>query len=192
MNDRIVILGWGSLIYEPRELSEQIIGTWIEDGPKLPIEFSRVSSSRKKALTLVIDPDNGSKIKTSYIISKREKIKDCVEDLRKREGTSINRIGVIDLKDRYEKRFKYPKVAEKIQDWAEHKNIATVVWTDLPSNFAEESNNEETFSVENAIKHLNSLKPDGLLEAKKYIKKAPRFVATPLRAKLNSTNWVDQ
>lgn len=35
---RIVFLGWGSLIWDPRELP--VIGDWQSGGPVLPIEFS--------------------------------------------------------------------------------------------------------------------------------------------------------
>ena len=50
------ILGWGSLIWDPRDL-QQHIGPWLKLGPVLPIESSRVSSGRW--LTLVIDDENG-------------------------------------------------------------------------------------------------------------------------------------
>jgi len=59
MSKGIAILGWGSLIYELGELESYVASDWKDGGPKLPIEFSRVSSSRDGALTLVIDEKNG-------------------------------------------------------------------------------------------------------------------------------------
>jgi hypothetical protein len=34
----IVCIGWGSLVYEPRELA---CGRWHDDGSSLPVEFVR-------------------------------------------------------------------------------------------------------------------------------------------------------
>ncbi len=46
----IVVLGWGSLYWAPREL--RIRDGWQADGPHLPVEFVRVSSDGR--LTLVL------------------------------------------------------------------------------------------------------------------------------------------
>ena len=40
----IAILGWGSLIWDPRDL--QFDGQWRENGPLFPIEFSRPSPTQ--------------------------------------------------------------------------------------------------------------------------------------------------
>ncbi len=41
---KIAILGWGSLIWDRRDL--QIAGDWQQGGPVLPIEFSRIYPTR--------------------------------------------------------------------------------------------------------------------------------------------------
>ena len=46
----IVCIGWGSLVWDPRDLP---FGPWHDDGPSLPVEFVRESSNRR--ITLVID-----------------------------------------------------------------------------------------------------------------------------------------
>lgn len=51
---KIVCLGWGSLVWDPKELL--IDGHWNTDGPLLPIEFCRQSQDGR--LTLVIDPQS--------------------------------------------------------------------------------------------------------------------------------------
>jgi hypothetical protein len=56
---KIVILGWVSLIWDPRGLPRE--GPWQEGGPIFPIEFSRVSNDCR--LTLVIDPVDGSPLR---------------------------------------------------------------------------------------------------------------------------------
>lgn len=49
---KIAILAWGSLYWDKRTLAIQ--SEWNEDGPTLPIAFSRISKDGR--LTLVIDP----------------------------------------------------------------------------------------------------------------------------------------
>lgn len=188
MENGIVILGWGSLIYELRDLQESVKSNWHDGGPVLPIEFSRISSSRDNALTLVIDPINGVDIPTKYIISKRSDPKDVIYDLRNREGTVNRHIGIIDL-IKGEEYSKFPGVIESIRKWCKDYGFRAVVWTDLPSNFEEKSFNNEQFSIETALNHLNSLTKSGNAKAKEYFKNAPDFVITPLRKRLVSLNW---
>ena len=52
---RIAVLAWGSLVWDRRELA--IVDHFKPNGPRLSLEFSRVSGDRR--LTLVIDEDNG-------------------------------------------------------------------------------------------------------------------------------------
>ena len=83
---RIAILGWGSLIWDDNwpKFDEQR-GEWLEDGPILPLEFSRVSGkTRGGALTLVIDEANGRECQVMYAMSKRRYPDDAIADLRDR------------------------------------------------------------------------------------------------------------
>ncbi len=54
---KIAILGWGSLIREPRGLP--IDGEWQKDGPVLWIEFSRISQRGARAGCRCASPRNG-------------------------------------------------------------------------------------------------------------------------------------
>ena len=87
---RIAILGWGSLIKQPKRLPLQ--GGWKSDGPVLKIEFSRISNDGR--LTLVIDP-LGSEIKTYHARSARTELDDAICDLMIRERTSKENIKTI-------------------------------------------------------------------------------------------------
>ena len=78
---KIAILGWGSLIKEPRDLP--IASEWQPDGPKLWIEFSRISRKGKRAgcLTLVIDERCESEVTTFHVLSKSADLPQAVGDL---------------------------------------------------------------------------------------------------------------
>lgn len=59
---------------------------WEDDGPALKLEFSRISDTRKGAMTLVIDTDYGQQCIVQYALSTRANPADVVADLRCREG----------------------------------------------------------------------------------------------------------
>ena len=52
-----VVLAWGSLVWDPREL--QTAAKFAPDGPLLPIEFCRISADGR--LTLAIDERFGAR-----------------------------------------------------------------------------------------------------------------------------------
>jgi hypothetical protein len=185
VSNKIAVLGWGSLIWDPRPEFDRQVNTWSHGGPLLPVEFCRVSGTRGNALTLVIDGSLGTKVETLYAISKRSDLNDVVADLRRREGTSAENIGYINAITGNE-RGHDARTIDVIRDWAETKGIQAVAWTDLQSNFPER---EPSIFLEAALKHLKSLKPDGIQKAVEYILKAPPQITTRLRAFIMSDDW---
>jgi hypothetical protein len=184
---QIVILGWGSLLWELGPLANWVRGPWYLDGPALPLEFSRISTSRRGALTVVIDPGHGSEVPTFFIESRRGDLNDTACDLRTREGTLIRNIGVIDLQSGFA-RGKTPELVDRIQCWARSRDIEGVVWTDLRSNFAEITGSE--FSLDNAVNYLRRLSRDAASNARRYINNVPFQIDTPLRHALDRDNWL--
>ena len=182
---RIAIIGWGSLVWDPRPDFDSQIGNWASGGPVLPVEFCRISSSRKGALTLVIEKDLGTEVETFYAISRRRDPQDAVCDLRSREGTILQKIGFADLSTG-EQRSRDAEVAKIIKDWATQKNIQFVVWTDLESNFQVKKSTE---FCDAALNHLKSLSSDGVREAVKYIVRTPQQINTRLRQWLATVDW---
>ena len=177
---RFAILGWGSLIWDPRDLP--VTGEWFADGPTLPIEFSRVSSDKR--LTLVIDEQNGTQVPTQYIQSPRNELSRVISDLQSREGMpSARHIGFVD-RSAEKRSARINSIAKTIEDWASARNIEAVVWTDLPPNFAERCGT--LFSVEAAAQHLQSLSPTESEKALCYIRRAPAEVETALRTYLRA------
>ncbi|BAV50373.1 Uncharacterized protein MLTONO_5471 [Mesorhizobium loti] len=181
---QIAILGWGSLIWDVRPEFDNYHDEWLPDGPVLPLEFSRISESRKGALTLVIDPQNGAPCTSAYALSTRSNPDDAIADLRCREGTIMRRIGFYfrDGSRRCE-----PPVPDTIAPWADGKGYDVVIWTGLPSNFRDEAG--KAFSVVEAISHLQALTAEGKGMAAAYVWSAPDLVRTPLRTVLQIAPW---
>lgn len=179
---RIAILGWGSLIWDRRDLP--ITGDWRRGGLVLPIEFSRISRSGERAggLTLVIDEQHGANVPTRFALSPCTNLDDAIADLRTREGTSSDRIGYVNLVRNTERdyaRQQHPHASDTIKAWAQAQPLDAVVWTALPSNFAEVA--QRPFSVEAAIQHLQALTEPAKSCALEYLQKAPPEVVTPVR-----------
>jgi len=184
---RHVILGWGSLLWGKGSFPLPLSSQWDSAELLLPLEFSRVSQSRQGALTLVIDPENGEHCPTSFANSSRNLLADAICDLRCREGTISRRIGFVDLVSGAERSNVYPGLGDMLRCWAEERGFASVVWTDLPSNFNEDDRGP--FTVESATEYLRGLNPDGARRAREYITCTPANVVTPLRRHLENSDW---
>jgi len=180
---RIVLLGWGSLIWSPNGLP--IVGDWHPGGPVLPIEFSRVSQDGR--LTLVIDELNGTEVCTRYALSPRTDLKDAVEDLMRRECTVPDCIGFVDLANGTTNQI-YSSITKQIRDWPRRSGVDAVIWTALKSNFEERT--AEQFAVERAITYLQSLRGSERENAFNYIRKAPEEVNTSLRRALDELGFI--
>jgi hypothetical protein len=179
---KIAILGWGSLLWDECQSFDKQHFPWTYDGPELKLEFSRISSTRNGALTLVIDNhqgvDNEDLLPTTTVawcLSKRTTLEDAVCDLRCREGTIIKNIG------------QPSNYTPGIAAWAKAKSIDAVIWTALESNFQKEMS--KGFSVNNAIEYLRALPPNGKAKAAEYVWRAPSFVKTRLRDALQGAPW---
>jgi hypothetical protein len=185
----IAILGWGSLLWEGGLEFDRWHDPWEFDGPTLKLEFSRISEKRLKALTLVIDPEHGAESVVAWCLSKRETLADAICDLRVREGTTLNNIGRVAIT---------PGVAPlncgvsegAIAAWAGTKQIDSVIWTALKSNFPEKTS--QPFSVAAVLSHVKGLTPEGKVKAAEYIWRAPEFVKTPVRTALQKEPWFSE
>ncbi len=177
MEKRIALLGWGSLLWDNDKQFDDLHEPWQCNGPKLKLEFSRISSSRSGALTLVIDPDNGFTNSVCWTLSGRTDISDVIQDLKKREKTKCRYIGRFSIGGD-EHSFDCRSLSA-IRSWAIERGLYGVVWTDLPCNFKKETG--DAFSVHSALQYLKSLDNYVSSNALDYIKKAPNSIQTPLR-----------
>ncbi|MBL1436986.1 MAG: hypothetical protein COB08_012430 [Rhodobacteraceae bacterium] len=182
---KIAIIGWGSLIWDLEILTPHVAGEWhMEGGPRLPMEFSRVSPKRKLGLVVCLDPKAGVPCKTHIIRSTRENIHDAISDLQARERAPDGLIGA------YHADFQHgrmPDVVARVQKWCAQMGWDGAVWTDLEPNF--EAHTMRGFSVAEGICYLKTLGGESLEEAYAYIENAPVQTATPLRAALAKDAW---
>jgi len=183
---KIAILGWGSLIWQPRDLP--IEGTFQAGGPTLPIEFCRISSSAR--LTLVIDEWHGVPVRAYVAKSEKTDLHSAMEDLRIREGMpTAKRVGFIDNKNGKRcdlAQDAHPNAVVEIDNWLEQSPYDIAIWTALGTNFSQRGKGKEVFSVAAAVLYLERLSESDRAIALEYIRKAPAEVITPVRDAVNA------
>lgn len=184
---RIAFLGWGSLLWEGGCEFDSWHDPWRYDGPKLKIEFSRISTSRLGALTLVIDTEHGSTTKVAWCLSKRDKMEDAVTDLRCREGTTNENIRFVRLEEQPAVPVDTVETKGLIVAWAREKNLEAVVWTALKSNFQKKV--KQPFSLDAVVNYIKTLPPEGKVKAAEYVWRSPKFVQTAVRSALQQEPW---
>jgi hypothetical protein len=174
---KILILGWGSLIWRPDGL--KAVGDWCFDGPTLPIEFSRISDNKR--LTLVIDEINGVPVTTRFIRSACATLEDAIENLRVREGApSAKGIGYVNMADESFSATalkRHKATAYEIAKWGRTRSADAVVWTAVGARWTLEG----SFTVEAAAKYLVNLPEPERAQAHEYVFKAPEEIQTPVR-----------
>lgn len=185
MGNLIAVIGWGSLIWDARNL--RIKSRWYVDGPTLPIEFARISQNER--LTLVIQPGSPDQ-KTLWAASACQNLAEARENLRIREGGASAR-DIHSLTSNGQTQGDVdPSILDKIRKWlATHPDIEAVVWTGLLSNWAERRNTE--FTPERAVAYLHELEarkgetPETYNGAREYVTFTPRQIQTPVRPRVN-------
>jgi len=183
---KIAIIGWGSLIWDPQDLPRE--GAWQRGGPKLPIEFSRISQDGR--LTLVIDESHGILVPTRYVLSPRTNLEDAIADLLVRERTTKKGIGFVDLKhNNLKTQGCSTKIGEIIRAWTKKTGFDSAIWTALEPNFKTEIRDD--FSIKRATEYLSNLPKTAKTHALNYFQNAPEEVLTPLRKALLKENIIE-
>ena len=168
----IACLGWGSLVWDPRELPVQ--GRWFEDGPLIPIEFARQSSDGR--LTLVIVPKSIS-VRTLWAPFSVDSIPAGREALRKREDVP-EKNQETSIAVWFSENQNAPALAS-ISRWAENLGLAAVLWTALPPRF--EKKDGRVPHVEEAVEYLRKLPHEQRRHAERYVRMTPVQIDTPYR-----------
>lgn len=132
---------------------------------------------------MVIDSENGVDTPVGWSMSRRRNVRAAMDDLKKREKTRDDYIGLYSVAG--ERRSRDEGAFSAIEDWAGARALDGVAWTDLASNFGQETG--ERYSVDAAIRYLETLRGHDRVQALRYIQNAPAFVRTPLRTAFLAT-----
>lgn len=173
--DRFACLGWGSLIWEPGELP--LSHEWRKDGPKLPLEFARISLDGR--VTLVVCKQ-GTVCPTLWNTLSSTSLGRAREALAIREDLPSTRNAAFwsgsGASDHYG--------TELVGAWAIKQGFAGVVWTGLPPKSPVTDQNDDYPSIEDVISHLSSLEGHSATRAEEYVRKAPNQIATAYRTRI--------
>ena len=170
----IACLGWGSLIWDPRELP--IRSAWFEDGPLIPLEFARKSQDGRITLVKV---DDAPAVRSLWALMDTVCLDDAKRRLAEREGVRKENIG----KHIGSWPHTSPPTISGLGEWAVARNIDAAVWTALPPKF----DNDETFPDEDQIiAYLGDLTGPERDEAERYVRQAPRQIDTRYRRRIEA------
>lgn len=179
----IACLGWGSLIWDPREL--QVQRQWFADGPFVQVEFVRKSNDGR--MTLVLD-SVATPVRSLWAVMDASDLASAKEVLRKRENipkAHAARIGSWSIGE------DLPALIVDLPRWAESCGVTSVIWTALPAKF----NDKEgiTPTPEQVVQYLAGLTGSVRDTAEQYVRFAPRQIDTRYRRRIEAAlQWTPQ
>jgi len=180
---KIACLGWGSLIWDPRELP--IRRYWFDDGPLAQIEFTRKSSDER--ITLVID-SKAEPVRLLWAQMLPMTLQGAKEALRDREGLREVKGWEAKIKG-WSATEKAPSLIPGLADWARAHEIEAVVWTSLSPKF----DDKDRPTIEDVVAHLKSLNGTMRENAERYIRRAPLQIDTEYRRRIEAElGWTYQ
>ena len=169
----IACLGWGSLVWDPRELPIQ--RRWFEDGPFINVEFVRQSQDDRMTLVLCGEV---SPVRSLWAVMLAPDLASARNMLRKREGCKLEAIGS------WSRGAASPVHITELPEWAKARGVSDVIWTALPSKF--EAVGGSVPSVDQVVEYLSGLTGPARDAAEKYIRFAPRQIDTPYRQRIEA------
>jgi len=173
---RIACLGWGSLVWDPKDLP--LGGPWLAEGPLVKVEFLRQSNNGR--ITLVVS-DVARPVPSMWTTLQSQSLAEAIEALRKREGIPVRNAGM--HIGSWEKGQAGPDNIEHLPEWAERENFDAVVWTALPPKFNQVEMVPTCIQI---IDYLKTLTGESRARAEEYIRKAPRHIDTVYRRRIEA------
>lgn len=177
----IACLGWGSLVWDSRELPIQ--PHWLGDGPLIEVEFLRLSKDGR--ITLVLQP-GVTPVRSLWAIMDCQDINDAKEALRRREGVPVNSMKHIGS---WSNGSPTPPGIHQLPKWAASRGIDAVIWTALPPKFE----NADVPTGEQILSYLGGLTGVARDNAEHYVRFTPRQIDTAYRRQIEATlHWTAQ
>ena len=158
-----------------------IAGPFREDGPRLPIEFSRVSLDGR--VTLVIDPA-APLLRTLWIPLAVESLEEATLALGRREKIVPEHWA--DWVGRHVREATEPPagILHGIDDWLAQHSLDAVVWTALPSRGPDGTRSVPKLAM--LLEYLEALSGETRARAEQYVRRTPRVVRTPHRVRFEA------
>lgn len=170
---KIACLGWGSLIWDPRDLP--VRGKWFEDGPLINVELARQSNDGRITLVLA---ESGTVVRSLWALMDCDSVEIAREALRSREGVPKSKPDLIGTLSRGEKP---SSCLSTCSDWLVHQGLDAAVWTALPPKF---DNVDQFPSQAQVVGYLEGLRGPARENAERYIRKTPIQVDTNYRREI--------
>ena len=168
----IACLGWGSLVWDARELPIQ--RQWFADGPLVKVEFLRQSMDNR--ITLVLH-SSADPVRSLWALMAVGTLDEAKKALAAREGIKdeniTKHIGCWSRGD------EDPACIPELGAWAAARGVEHAVWTALPPKF--KGKNDVCPSRDEVVGHLSELTGPERDNAEKYIRRAPAQIDTAYR-----------
>ena len=172
----IACLGWGSLVWDPRELPIQRV--WFQDGPMIPVEFARQSMDGR--ITLVLEP-HAVPVRSLWAVMDATTLEAARDALARRESipkkNEKTHIGSWSVGEGS------PELLPNLESWANATGIQRVICTALPPKF---SGISQTPTAEEVINYLEQLEGAQRDDAERYVRRAPRQIDTAYRRQIEA------
>lgn len=177
----IACLGWGSLVWDPRELPIQ--RQWFEDGPMISVDFLRQSMDDR--ITLVLNSE-ASTVRSLWASMDTMSLDEAKKSLAAREGIKTQNtekdigswsVGKGD-----------PVAIHQLKHWALSRNIGHVIWTGLRPKF--QGQNDKRPTQDEVVEHLTALNGAKRDNAEIYVRRTPSQIDTAYRRAIEaSLGW---
>jgi hypothetical protein len=178
----IVCLGWGSLVWDPRNLP--LASEWYVDGPFLPIEFARQSQDGRITLVLAT---GAQLVRSLWCYLEVDSLEEARRRLAEREGISERNVKV-SIGWWSGTGGAHGECADIIGRWGDRIGANSVVWTNLRCRF--DGQRDQVPTEEELIAHLRGLDGETLERAETYVRRTPQQIRTRFRSLIeNSLGW---
>lgn len=172
----IACLGWGSLIWDSRELPIQRI--WFEDGPFIHVEFARQSSDGR--ITLVLE-QSATPVRSLWAVMDTTDVAFARRALREREGI-LEKNEDRDVGS-WSSGQPSPDLIPRLSEWSGSRGVHHVIWTALQPKFL---GIHKAPTEEQVVQYLSGLTGAQRDNAERYIRFAPKQIDTAYRRRIEA------